>query len=567
VTRNPLAGVAGTLADPVEMEVFSNRLLSITEEMNNTLVRSSFSTNIKERRDCSVALFDGGGRLIAQGTQQPLHLGSLSGSVRAVLARFPVDSMEDGDAFICNDPYVANGTHLPDISVVTPVFVDGAVRFFAANVGHHSDVGGAVPGSIAGGLRSIFAEGIRIPAVRIARDDVVIDDMMRLITCNVRDPEERRLDLCVQIGTNRRGRDALLALVRQSGIDTVMRCIDDLVGYTRRRIGNRIGALRAGTYAFESFLDDDGLGGDAVPLRVAVTVGRERLHFDFTGSGPQARGGMNMPRNALEATVYYAVTALLDPEIPVNEGLFEPIDITLPPRSILNPEPPAPVGARSITAQKLAGTIFGAFRGLLPEEKVMASSNDCCPAIVFSGPLARGGEFVYMETMGGGAGARFDKDGTNAIHVHVANTSNLPIEALENEHPLRVDSYALVTDSSGAGRTCGGMSMGKQIRALVPGIVFSARSDSHTVGVPTGVFGGRDGRRARLVKVGPTGEEILYSKIAHLELAQGESIRLETAGGGGFGDPRQRSRESVERDLREGRISPEHAQRDYEYVR
>ncbi|MEW9586599.1 hydantoinase B/oxoprolinase family protein [Paraburkholderia sp. DGU8] len=557
------------LADPIEMEVFANRLLSISEDMNNTLVRSSFSTNIKERKDCSVALFDDRARLVVQGTQIPLHLGSLNGAVNAVLAHYPADRIAPGDVFICNDPYLSNGSHLPDINVVTPVFADGELVFFAANVGHHADVGGTVPGSIAGGSRSIFEEGIRIPVVRIVRNGVLDEEMLRVLCNNTRDPEERSLDLRVQIATNARGAQAVAGLIAQMGIAAVRRSVDDVIGYTRRRLLNRISELKQGVYAFESFLDDDGLGGgEPVPIAVSVEVRGGTLRFDFTGSGKEARGAMNLPVNALHACVYYAVKALLDPELPANAGLFEPISIYAPLGTITNPAPPAAVGARSITAQKVAGAIFGAFRGVLPDERIMASSNDCCPAIVFSGPLrSRPGSFVYLETLGGGSGARYDVDGMDAVHVHMTNTSNLPVEALENEYPLRVDEYALIADSGGAGRTRGGLAIAKQISALGEGIVFSARSDSHVTGVAAGVAGGHDGRRARLVKEANGASTELSSKTANIALADGESVRLETSGGGGYGAPSERPRGSIERDVRDGKVSLEAARQAYAFAR
>ncbi len=552
------ADATPTLADPIGMEVFCNRLLSITEDMNNTLVRASFSTNIKERKDCSVALFDAAGRLVAQGTQIPLHLGSLDGAMRAILRTFPADQIRDGDVYICNDPYLADGSHLPDINIITPVFWDGVLRFFAANIAHHSDVGGAVPGSIAGGLKSIFEEGIRIPACRIARAGETDEDLLRLICANTRDPEERVLDLRVQMATNRRGAAAVQGLIRQMGLEAVLRSVDDVIAYTRKRLLNRIAELRAGSYTFRSDLDDDGMGGDPVPIQVTLTVSADNLHFDFEGSGKQARGAMNLPFNALRACVYYAVKALLDPDLAPNAGLFDPITLSAPVGTITNPEHPAAVGARSITAQKVAGAIFGAFRGLLPPEKTMASSNDCCPAIVFSG------RFVYLETLGGGAGARFDADGMDAVHVHMTNTSNLPVEALENEYPLLMDEYAMIQDSGGAGRTRGGMAIAKQIRAVGPGIVFSARSDSHTVGVAAGVDGGRDGRRARLIRnFGTPQQEELFSKTANIALEAGESVRIETPGGGGYGEPSARPRARVAQDLADGKISAETARADY----
>lgn len=554
------------ITDPIEMEVFTNRLLSITEDMNNTLVRSSFSTNIKERKDCSVALFDVDGRLVAQGTQIPLHLGSLNGAMAAVLQQYPVSQIQDGDAFICNDPYLASGSHLPDINVVTPVFYDDKLVFFTANVGHHSDVGGSVPGSIAGSLRSIFEEGIRIPVVRICRAGTLDEETLRLITSNTRDPEERVLDLKVQVATNRRGAEALGKLLEQMGLKRAVTAVDDVIRYTRNRLVKRIRELKEGSYSFVNIMDDDGLsGGEPVQIQVAVAVSDGRLRFDFTGSGGQARGAMNLPVSALNACVYYAVKALLDPELAPNAGLFEPIDIYAPEGTIVNPAAPAAVGARSLTAQKVAGAIFGAFRGVLPESRIMASGNDVCPAIVFSGKLKRRrGDFVYLETVSGGSGARADLDGMDGVHVHMTNSSNLPIEALENEYPLQVDEYSLVSGSGGVGRTRGGMAVARQISARADDIVFSARSDNHTAGVSTGVLGGGNGRQSRLIRIYAGGaQETLSSKIANISLSNGESIRLETSGAGGFGDPAQRSVSALARDLADERISEKQARQAY----
>ncbi len=551
--------------DAIAMEVFSNRLMSITEDMNNTLVRSSFSTNIKERRDCSVALFDRRGRLVAQGTQIPLHLGSLDGGMAALLSRVPLESIRDGDVFICNDPYLANGTHLPDITIITPIFHEGQIEFFAANIGHHADVGGAVPGSIAGGSRSVFEEGIRLPVTRICKAGTLDVELLELIAVNTRDPEERKLDLRVQIATNECGAHEARALIVQMGIDAVRNAIEDVIAYTRRRMRNRIAQLRAGEYVFTEYLDDDGMGGDAVPITACVRVSGAELEIDFEGSGQQARGAMNVPLNALQACVYYSIKALLDPELLPNAGLFEAVRIHAPLGSIVNPRPPAAVGARSITCQKVCGAIFGAFRELLPPERVIASGNDVVPAIVFSGELTkRHGYYVYLETLGGGSGARFDADGMDAIHVHMTNTSNLPVEALENEYPLRVDEYALVEDSGGAGCHRGGMGIARQISALVPGTIFSVRSDSHTVGVPRGVFGGKDGRRARLIQNhGSADPKTLYSKVARVEMVPGDSMRIETPGGAGYGAPGERKLDEIARDLRDGRVSRSAAEADY----
>jgi N-methylhydantoinase B len=552
------------LTDPIAMEVFSNRLLSITEDMGNTLIRSSFSTNIKERKDCSVGLFDAGGRLIAQASHIPLHLGSLLGSVQAVLARYDVTQMRDGDAFVLNDPYLAGGTHMPDISIVTPVFIDGAVHAFAANVGHHSDVGGPVPGSISGRARSIFEEGLRLPVIRLVRGGELDEDLLALIAHNSRDPDERSLDLKVQIAANARGVRLTRELVGRMGLAAVTEAVDDLLAYTARRLRNRIRDMADGEASFTAYLDDDGLGGDPVPIRATVIVQGDRLVVDFAGTGPEARGALNVVESALRATVYYAVKTLLDPNLLPNSGMFAAVDIRAEPGTLVNPRFPAAVGARSITCNKIARALFGAFALLLPPERAMASSHDIVPAIIFSGPRRGGdGTFVYLETIGGGMGARSDADGMEAIHVHLTNTSNLPAEALENEYSLLVDEYALVPDSGGAGRHRGGLGIARQIRATCDGIVFSVRSDGHVLGAP-GLAGGKPGGTARLLRnAGTNREEELSSKTASIVLAEGETIRLATPGGGGFGDPSERDPAALAADLRAGKVSPARAREDY----
>src|SRR5438045_3362483 len=544
------------LADPILMEVFSNRLLSITEEMGSNLIRASFSTNIKERRDCSVGLFDAAGRLIAQAAHIPLHLGSLLGAVEAVRHDFPLAEMCDGDAFLCNDPYLAAGTHMPDVSVLTPGLVDGEVGFITANIGHHGDVGGRGPGSIAADALSIFEEGIRIPATRIRHGNASGGEldrgMLRLIAENTREPEERRLDLMAQIAANDLGKRRVLELVAQTGFNAVTSAIDDILAYTAQRLRNRIAQLKPGSYIFTTYLDDDGGGNEKAPLTVTVHVESGQLHFDFTGSAPQSKGALNVPESGLKATVFYAVKALLDPGLLPNSGFFEAVRIAAPEGLIVNPRFPAAVGARSITCQRVAGAIFGAFRGLLPPEQVMASSNDVLPAIVFSGRHQR--TYVYLETLGGGAGARLGRDGQDGIQVHVTNTSNLPVEALENEYPLLVEEYELVPGSGGVGRSRGGLGIARQIRVLEDGTVFGCRSDSHLTRAE-GVFDGEPGAPGRLIcNPGRADEQVLPSKVSRLVLAAGESMRIETPGGGGAGPPTEREPERLAEDIRNGKM-------------
>jgi N-methylhydantoinase B len=549
--------------DAIAMEVFSNRMLSITESMAIHMMRSSFSTQIKERRDFSVGIFDARGRLLAQGTHIPLHLGSLLGAMEALLARYQLEELVEGDAFICNDPYLAGGTHLPDISVITPVFLDGAIIAFAANIGHHSDVGGSVPGSISAKSRSVFEEGLRIPIMRIARAGVVDQDLLHLIASNSRLSEERALDLKVQIAVNQRGGNETRALFLRMGLDQARSAIEDVLSYTAERLRRRVAALPAGRHTFSTWLDDDG-SGKAVPIVATVILDGESLHIDLEGTGPQAAGAFNVCPSALKATVYYCVKALIDPGLMANSGMFEAVAISAPPGSIANPNFPAACGARSITCQKIARAIFGAFREVLPPERIIASSNDILPSISFSGAHPETGRFyVCGEALGGGSGARLDSDGMDAIHVHVTNSLNLPAEAMENEFPLLCEEYGLVVDSGGAGRQRGGLGIARQVRALNDGTIFSARSDGHVRGAE-GVDGGLSGGRARLVRnAGRAEEEALPSNVAYIVLAAGESARIETPGGAGFGMPGERDPADLARDLRDGIVTRATAERDY----
>lgn len=549
--------------DAVAMEVFNSRLLSITEDMAINMMRSSFSSQIKERHDFSVGLFDDRGRLIAQGTHIPVHLGSLMGSMQAVFAAVPATSMREGDAFICNDPYLAGGTHLPDISIVTPIFFAGRLVMFAACIGHHADVGGTVPGSTSARAKSIFEEGVRIPVVQICRGGEIDSLLLTMIATNSRLPEERQLDLRAQIATNERGAVAIQTLIERMGLDSVKQATEDLLQYTEGRLRQRIKDLPQGRYSFTTWLDDDGIEGEPVPVTANVTIGADSLTIDMTGTGPQARGGINVPRSALLATGYYCVKALLDQGLSVNSGMFEPISISAPAGTIANPIHPAACSARTIACQKIAGAIFGALRGALPPERVQASSNDVLPAISFSGNRADGSYYVFGESLGGGAGARAESDGMDGVHVHVTNTLNMPTEALENEFPLLVDEYALVSDSGGAGKFRGGLGIARQVRAIFDNTVFSGRSDSHKRGAE-GVQGGGFGGRGRIIKNAGTSTQVeLGSKVSGLVLKAGETVRIETPGGAGFGSPGERPVVALSRDIRDEVISAERATEEY----
>lgn len=555
---------AQRLFDPIAMEVFSNRLLSITEDMGNRLVRASFSPNIKERKDCSVAMFDRRGRLVAQAAHIPMHLGSLSGGVEAVLGVYGLDNVREGDVFICNDAYLAGGTHAPDITIVTPIFWQGVCRFFAANIGHHSDVGGTNPGSVSPTARTVFEEGIRIPLIRIVREGVLDNDVMSLIIQNSREPDDRIADLKVQIASNERGSQLMLELLRQSGLEAVEQSIDDIINYTSRRLRNRIAALKDGSGTHTCYLDDDGFGGEPVAIKATVIVSGDQLTVDFEGSGPQCRGSYNMPESAMRASVYYSVKTMLDPELMPNEGMFGAITLKTPEGTITHPRYPAAIGMRSNTAQRVCGAVIGALSHFVPRQRVMAAGNDAMPAMVLSGKSRRrAGTYVYVETIGGGGGSRAGRDGADGIHVHITNSSNLPAEALENEYPLMVQEYALVPDSGGAGEWRGGLGIARQIMALDNDTFCYASSEGGTVPAD-GVFGGGRGAVSRIIRNHGTDRQMrIPANQPRLELAAGDSIRIETPGGGGFGEAARRSAAAIAADLRAGKLSRAVAERDY----
>lgn len=539
--------------DAVALEVFSNRLLAIAEEMGRRLVRSSFSPNIKERRDCSTALFAADGRLIAQAAHIPIHLGSLFGAVEAVVGKFPLADMQPGDAFIANDAYLCAGTHLNDISIVQPVFVDGAVAYFSCCIGHHTDVGGPTPGSIAPDAASIFEEGIRIPATQVARAGVVDRGLIELIAHNTREPDVRILDLDVQIAVSAFGAERLAALAAKEGGARTAALADGLLDYARRRLAGRISELPDGVYAHTVWMDDDGLGGDPLPIKATVTVAGDKLAFDFAGSGPQSRGGFNLLPSGVMATVGYAVKALLDPELPPNTGLFQAIELKIPEGTILNPRFPAAVGARTTTCQKLSSAIFGAMQPVLPAERRMAASHDILASMVFAGELDDGSPYVYLETIGGGNGGMVGLDGMDAAHCHITNSLNTPAEAVENAYPLRVVSYGLVDGSGGVGAARGGMGLAREIEAVGRPASFSSRGDNFKT-APEGGDGGGQGGRARVV-IDPTGAaRTVDTKQRRLPLEPGARIRLETPGGGGLGHPSDRLVAALAGDLADGRI-------------
>jgi len=535
--------------DRITLDVIGAALLSIAEEMGEALIKSSYSTNIKERQDCSTALFNVRGEVIAQAEHIPMHLGSLIMIVDEILKRYPVERLREGDVFVGNDPYTGGSTHLPDITVASPVFADGDPVGFVANIAHHADGSGRQ-------THSIWDEGLRIPPIRIVEGGRLREDVMELVLLNFRLPRERRADFRAQFAANRLGAARLQELVQRYGRDTCVAAMDASLAYGERRIRAAVRSIPDGVYAFEDWMDDDGVGGPPVPLRVRLTVSGDRIALDFAGTGAQVPGDVNVVYLALVATVYYVLKAVLDPEVPANGGFYRAIDVTAPEGSLVNARPPAPVAWRTQTCQRVADLILGALAPALPA-RVTAATNGANSAWVFSGTNpATGQYYVYLETIGGGSGARATKDGLDAVQVHVTNTSNLPVECLEMEYPLVVEEYALVPDSGGAGRFRGGLGIRRTVRVLGPDTTFLGTLERQRV-APWGLGGGGEGGRGALLLLSPgmaTPRE-LGSKVAGVRLEPGDVVTIVTPGAGGYGPPAERAPALRARDVRDGKVS------------
>ncbi|MBR0669655.1 hydantoinase B/oxoprolinase family protein [Neoroseomonas soli] len=536
--------------DPITVEVIGAALSSIVEETGEALIRASYSTNIKERRDCSTALFDTEGNTLCQAEHIPIHLGSFIGIVPHILKLHRVEDMQPGDVFVGNDAYEGGGTHLPDIVLAEPIFVDGKIAAWTVNLAHHSDFADR-------GHAHIYQEGLRIPPVRLYRAGELQKDVLDLILLNCQVPRERLSDLRAQMAANRVGVQRFQALCTKYGTATVMAAGAALLDYAERKMRAGIAAMPDGTWTFEDVFESTEVV-EQLPLKVKVTIQGDNmsLHFD---SPPQLRAGLNMTWTALAATAYYVVKSVVDPTILPNAGLARPLSVTAPPGTVLNCVHPAAVNGRVQTCQRVSDLILGALAQAVPD-RVTACSNSVCTVATFIGQRPEDGAiWVYLETMGGGAGARASKDGLDGVHVHVTNTSNLPVEALEIEYPLTLLRYELVDDSGGVGTHRGGMGLRRVYRAdqdcrvRVDVSRLSSRS--------WGLLGGGPGGHGA-VECGPG---VVFDKD-NAVLKAGQWFAVVSPGAGGYGPPDRRDRTAVARDLAEGVITERTAREAYGYT-
>jgi N-methylhydantoinase B len=538
--------------DPITVEVIGSALSSIAEEMGEALVRASYSTNIKERRDCSTALFNVRGDTLCQAEHIPMHLGSFIGIIPHILKRHPTAEMRPGDVFIGNDAYEGGGTHLPDIVLAEPIFVDGTIVAWAVNTAHHADFADR-------GHAHIYQEGLRIPPIRLYRAGVLQADVQELVLLNCQVPRERLSDLRAQMAANRLGVERLKALCEKYGRDVVLAAGDALLDYAERKMRAGIAAIPDGTYRFADEYDDAEFAGSlAMSCEIRIAGEEMWLHFE---APDQVRAGLNMVYTALLSTVYYAVKTVVDPTILPNAGLARPLHVSARAGSIVNCVHPAAVNSRIGPCQRVVDLIHGALAQIVPERVVAACNGSVTIASFIGTRPDDGSTWIYLETIGGGFGARMTKDGLDGVHVHMTNTSNLPVEALEIEYPLTVLRYELVEGSGGAGRQRGGMGLRRVYRAAAE--TRLRLGGSRLLSAPWGLDGGLPGGKGRF----GYGDGVAAFADGAGVLQAGQTVDIVTPGAGGYGPPSERPVDAVRRDIAEGRIAAAAARAIYPQIR
>lgn len=515
--------------DAISLEVFKNLFASVAEEMGVTLQHAAFSPNIRERLDFSCAVFDADARMVAQAAHIPVHLGSMPASVEYAVRSF--DQFNPGDVIVLNDPY-RGGTHLPDVTMVSPVFAGGDLVYFVASRAHHADVGGMSPGSLPLSTE-LYQEGIIIPPCKLRLSGWINDDLLNIITANSRAPHERLGDIEAQLAAHRVGESRLLDILMDHGVDESLEHAAALLDYSRRMTEAVIASIPDGEYAFEDRLEGDGQQEFDIPIHVTVLVGGSSMTVDFRGSAPQVAGNVNAVEAIVRSATWYCVRVLAEDDIPVNHGCFEPVDVITPNDSVLNPVFPAAVAVGNTeTGQRVVDAVLGALGQALPD-RIPAASQGTMNNLTVGG-IVDGRQFVYYETIGGGHGASPEGDGLSGRHTHMTNTLNTPVEALEYALPIRVLEYGLRDASGGVGQHRGGDGIRRKYEFLHPATV-TINSERRIHG-PYGLRGGQPGKVGVNTLIERDGTARHLKGKETIQVAPGDKLTVETPGGGGWGE-------------------------------
>ena len=548
--------------DPITFAVIKHGLDAIVDEMAYTVLRTARSEIVKDVMDYSAAICDREGRMIAQAKTIALHLGAVPEAMHVVLERYK-ETLKEGDAVILNDPY-QGGMHLPDIFMFMPIFSGEELLAFAVVICHHTDVGGRVPGSNASDSTEIFQEGIRIPPLKLFQEGRANTTLMRLIELNVRLPDRVIGDLKAQYAACRAGSLELAKLSNRYGVSGLQKHFSALLDYAERMTREEIATWTDGTYTFEDHIDDDGFSDIPLPIRVAITVAGDRVLVDYTGSAPQVAAALNSTKSYTNSCTYLSVRCALKGDIPNNAGVFRAISVSAPEASILNPVLPAACAARALTGYRVVDAMFGALAQIVPD-RVPAAGEGGNTVVCLGGYRGDGSPFIIVDMICGAWGARPNKDGIEGVTNPSQNLSNTPVETLESQHPVRVEEYALVPNSCGAGRWRGGLGLSRSYRVLAKEAGLQLRADRMKFR-PYGLQGGHEAPGSKNTLVGANGETHLLPSKVNRQMYEGDLIHHIQPGGGGFGDPMTRDPIRVAADVWNEKISAVYARDEHGVV-
>ena len=548
-------------ADPVLMQVLRYATEQVADEMGHTLVRTARSTIIKEIKDISCAVFDRHGNTVAQAHHAPMLLTGFEIPMRSLRKRFKDEELNDGDVIIFNDPYIG-GQHVMDLVTFAPVRYQGKLVGFVGSIAHHADMGGAAAGGTQGGLTEIYLEGIRFPMVKLYKRGKEDAELFGILNNNIRVPDKTLGDIRAQASADFVGARRLKEIFAKYGPDVVQLHMDALLDYSEKRIREGFKKIPDGTYTGVDFVDDDGLTGKPIRLQVNIHKQGDHALVDFDGTDAEVPGNVNCPIATVHAAVYYALIAVVDPHVPANSGCYRPFEVRAQEGLVVNPRPPRACGARTNVSQKITEAMMLALAQALPD-RVMAGSHGQITNCGFSGYHPETGKrFVYIDIQGGGAGARWCKDGRDGQDSHLARFMNTPVEAVELEFPMRIEKYEFIPDTGGAGKYRGALALRRDIRSLIDELSFARYGDRQAF-APFGLFGGKEGGKGKFILNPDTPDEKPLKSKGMDKLKKGDLVSLRLPGAGGYGDPRDRDPEAIRRDVRDGKVSPEKAKEEY----
>lgn len=548
-------------ADPITMQVIRYAMEQIADEMGYTLVRTARSTIIKEIKDISCAVFDRQGNTVAQAHHAPMLLTGFELGMRALRAHYSDDDLDDGDVIIFNDPY-SGGQHVMDIVTFAPVKVEGQVLGFVGSIAHHTDMGGSAPGGTVGGLTEIYLEGLRLPFVKLYKKGEEDRELFGIIENNIRVPDKTLGDIRAQASADFVGVRRVKEIFAKYSPEVVQKSLEMLLDASEARIRSALREMPDGIYTGVDWVDDDGLSDQAIKLQVNIHKKDDSVKVDFQGTAKQVKGNINCPIATVHAAVYYALIAVVDPHVPPNSGCYRPFTVEAESGTIVNPIMPGAVGARTNTSQKITEAMMLAMSQIVPE-RVMAGSHAQITNCGFSGFYPdSGSRFVFIDIQGGGAGARPTKDGRDGQDSHLARFKNTPVEAVELEYPIRIERYELIPDTGGAGEFRGALGLRRDIRMLIDNVTWGRYGDRQKI-APFGLFGGKDGGMGKFFLNPDTPKEKVAKSKGLDVLNSGDLVSLRLPGAGGYKDPKKRDHNALLKDIRDGKVSLQSAEKDY----